>query len=101
MNDHALEVLEFERVLERVARRASSELGRDRVRSLRPRSDRDAIVRELARVDATVRFRGERPDWGLGPIPDARHEGIAEPLPGAMARTPDAATSEPGPAPEG
>lgn len=72
MSGHALEVLEFERVLERVARRASSELGRDRVRSLRPRSDRDAIVRELARVDATVRFQGERPDWGLGPIPDVR-----------------------------
>jgi DNA mismatch repair protein MutS2 len=70
MSEHALEVLEFERVLERVARRASSELGRLRVRQLRPRTDRDEIVRELARVAAALRFQEERPEWGLGPIPD-------------------------------
>ena len=72
MSGHALEVLEFERVLERVARRASSELGRARVRALRPSFDRDEIVRELGRVAATVRFQEERPDWGLGSIPDVR-----------------------------
>lgn len=72
MSRHALEVLEFERVLERVAGRASSELGRARVLSLSPRSDRDGIVRELARVVAVVRFREERPNWALGPIPDVR-----------------------------
>ena len=52
MRQHALDVLEFERVLERVARRASSELGRDRVRALRPGTERAGIVRELARVAA-------------------------------------------------
>jgi len=72
MSGHALEVLEFGRVLERVARRASSELGRERVRALRPRSERDEVVRELARVAATLRFQEERPDWGLGPVPDVR-----------------------------
>ena len=71
MSGHALEVLEFERVLERVARRASSELGRARVHSLRPRFDREGIVRELARVAAAMRFQDERPEWGLGPVPDA------------------------------
>jgi DNA mismatch repair protein MutS2 len=71
MSRHALEVLEFERVLERVARRASSEPGRDRVRALRPRTERHEIVRELARVAATMRFQDERPDWGMGPVHDA------------------------------
>jgi DNA mismatch repair protein MutS2 len=72
MSRHALEVLEFERVLERVARRASSELGRERVRSLRPRRERDDVERELARVSATMRFEEERPEWALGAIPDVR-----------------------------
>jgi DNA mismatch repair protein MutS2 len=72
MIGHALEVLEFERVLDRVARRASSELGRERVRSLRPRADREWIGRELARVGAAVRFRALRPDFALGPLPDVR-----------------------------
>jgi DNA mismatch repair protein MutS2 len=72
VSGHALEVLEFERVLDRVARRASSELGRERVRSLRPRSDVEGIVRELGRVAAAMRFRAARSDFGLGPLPDVR-----------------------------
>jgi len=70
MSGHALDVLEFERVLERVARRASCELGRERVLALRPSHDGEDVVRELARVDATMRFVAERPDWGLGVVPD-------------------------------
>ena len=72
MSGHALEVLEFGRVLETVARRASSELGRERVLALTPRGDREEIVRELARVGSVMRFLEERPDWGLGALPDAR-----------------------------
>ena len=70
MSGHALEVLEFERVLDRVARRASSELGRERIRSLQPSSDREQIVRELGRVAAAMRFRAACPDFALGPVPD-------------------------------
>ncbi|MGE0160097.1 MAG: endonuclease MutS2 [Gemmatimonadales bacterium] len=70
MSVHALEVLEFERVLARVARRASSDLGRDRVMALRPGREREAIVAELARVSAVMRFRAARPDWALGPVPE-------------------------------
>ncbi|MEQ1857462.1 MAG: Smr/MutS family protein, partial [Longimicrobiales bacterium] len=70
MSGHALGVLEFERVLDRVARRASSELGRERIRALEPRTDRDVVVRELGRVGASMRFRADRPDFGLGPVPD-------------------------------
>lgn len=70
MSLHALEVLEFERVLERVARRASSEAGRRRILSLRPDTDPADVARELERVAATVRFVRERPNWGLGPVPE-------------------------------
>ena len=72
MSGHALEVLEFERVLERVARRASSDLGRERVRGLRPRARREDIVRELVRVASVVRFLAEHPEWSLGTLPDVR-----------------------------
>ena len=72
MSGHALEVLEFERALQRVADRASSSLGRERTLALRPVADRAAVVRELARVASVVRFVEERPDWGPGPIPDVR-----------------------------
>ncbi len=70
MSGHALEVLEFERVLERVAQRASSELGRERVLALSPRTDRAEVVRELERVAAVLDFLEERPDWSLGAVPD-------------------------------
>jgi DNA mismatch repair protein MutS2 len=70
MSGHALEVLEFERVLERVAERASSEPGRGRVLALRPRGAHEDIVRELARVHAVVRFLEARPEWSLGEVPD-------------------------------
>jgi DNA mismatch repair protein MutS2 len=69
---HALEVLEFRRVLERVAQRASCELSRERILALTPGCDVDAIRRELARVGATMRFAEEKPGWGLPTIPDAR-----------------------------
>ncbi|MFN0007636.1 MAG: endonuclease MutS2, partial [Planctomycetota bacterium] len=70
MSGHALEVLEFERVLDRVGQRASSDLGRERVRALRPRGDREWVVRELGRVGVVMRFREAKPDWALGPVPD-------------------------------
>ena len=72
MNQHALEVLEFERVLDKVAQRASSEPGRKSLLERFPGTDRDGIVSELGQVEATARFLEERPDWDLGPIPDVR-----------------------------
>ncbi len=69
---HALEVLEFRRVLGRVAERASCDLARERVLALAPGRDADAIRRELRRVGATMRFAEEKPGWGLPTIPDAR-----------------------------
>ena len=70
MSEHALEVLEFGRVLECVAARAGSDLARDRVLALRPETDPATIARELGRVGAAMRFVEEDPDWGMPPIPD-------------------------------
>ena len=70
MNEHALEVLEFGLVLERVAARAGSELARDRILALHPDTDPAAIPRELERVGATMRFVEEDPKWGMLPVPD-------------------------------
>jgi DNA mismatch repair protein MutS2 len=74
MNEHALEVIEFERVLERVARRASSEPGRRRVRQLTPRSAPPEVALELERVAAVMRLLEERPGWALGPVPDVEED---------------------------
>ena len=72
MSQHALKVLEFTRVLERVATRASSELGRQKILALRPTSDPDSARTELARVAASMRFVEGAPDWGMLPVPDVR-----------------------------
>lgn len=74
MSVHALEVLEFERVLEHVARRASSDVGRARVLALRPRDNAESIVGELSRVAAAMRFLDATSSWGPGAIPDVRNE---------------------------
>lgn len=68
MNAHALRVLEVDRVLERVAERASSEAGADRARRLTPRADVPWIGAELQRV-ATVRMLRESHEWAPPPIP--------------------------------
>ena len=52
MNQHALGVLEFDAALAIVAGYASSAPGSERVRELRPRSGREWIEREHARVSA-------------------------------------------------
>ena len=70
VSEHALEVLEFRRVLERVAARAGSDLARDRILAMRPETDAAAIARELARVGAAMRFVEEDPAWGMPPVPD-------------------------------
>lgn len=72
MTEHALEVLEFGRVLQRIAGRAASEPGRARLLALRPLSDAEAVRRELARVAAVMRFHEAAPSWGPGAIPDVK-----------------------------
>lgn len=74
MSDHALEVLEFERVLDGVARRAASEAGQRRIRNMRPAIEAEGITRELARVAAALRFLEAAPSWGPDPLPEVGGE---------------------------
>jgi DNA mismatch repair protein MutS2 len=72
MSRHALDVLEFPRVLERIASRASSELARERILALSPGTDLEGLRTELLRVGAVMRFSDEKPTWGTPTIPDTR-----------------------------
>ena len=72
MNAHALSVLEFPRLLELVAARATTTLGAERVRALVPGTDRSHIDREHARVTAVrAALAGDHP-WHPEPVPDLR-----------------------------
>lgn len=70
-SNHGLEVLEFARVLAQVAERASCDMARERLQTLRPGVEPEAVRRELARVGAAMRFIEEKPAWGLPTVPDA------------------------------
>src|SRR2546423_8508011 len=72
MNSHALNVIEFPRTLALIAERATSALGAERVRGLGPRSDRDGIEREHARVAAVRSLIAAEEPWHLHAVPDAR-----------------------------
>jgi DNA mismatch repair protein MutS2 len=72
VNRHALAVLEFPRVLDEVAGRASSELGAAHVRALAPTADRAWIEREHARIAAVRALRAGDPPWYPEPVPDLR-----------------------------
>ncbi len=72
--DHALRVLELDRVLDAVAARATSAQGRAAVQGLRPLTTAQEALAELERVDA-VRDRLSDGDFGGVPaIPDADGE---------------------------
>ncbi|MDB4869137.1 MAG: MutS2 protein [Gemmatimonadales bacterium] len=72
MNSHALNVIEFPRTLALIAERATSPLGAERVRELRPVTDREAIEREHARVAAVRALLSAENPWTLHGVPDAR-----------------------------
>lgn len=70
MNSHALTVLEFARVLELVAQRASSNAGAARIRRLAPTSDLAHADAEHARVAAMRALVDSERGWNAEPIPD-------------------------------
>jgi DNA mismatch repair protein MutS2 len=72
MNSHALNVIEFPRTLALISERATSPLGAERVRELRPVTDRDAIEREQTRVAAVRSLISAEEPWHLYGVPDAR-----------------------------
>ena len=84
MNPHALRVLQLPAVLDAVASRATSELGRDAVRSLEPSGDRRWIEAELGRVDAMMAFVRRSEGWAVPGIPDLRRELRRLAKPGAV-----------------
>jgi DNA mismatch repair protein MutS2 len=71
MNKHALAVLEFQRVLDVVAARATSEEGARRARELRPTTDRAWIEREQSRVFAARSLIASEARWAPYAIPAA------------------------------
>jgi DNA mismatch repair protein MutS2 len=72
MNNHALSVLEFHRVLDVAAGRATSDEGAERVRALRPTTDLVWIEREQARVFAVRSLIASEARWVPAAIPAAR-----------------------------
>jgi DNA mismatch repair protein MutS2 len=72
MNIHALNVLEFPRTLALISERATSPLGAEKVRELRPALERDAIELEHSRVAAVRALLSAEDPWHLHGVPDAR-----------------------------
>ena len=70
MNAHALGILEFPRLLELVAERASSAPGAARVRALVPRTDLDWLAAEHRRVAAVRSLLAGEPAWSPEPVPE-------------------------------
>ena len=89
MNSHALGVIEFPRTLALIAERASSPLGAERVRELRPLTDREAIEREHARVAAVRSLISAEDPWRLAGVPDARSALTRLRVEGASLSAPD------------
>ncbi len=72
MNSHALDVLEYPRVLESIAARSISDMGRERILAMVPGVSLGLIRIELERVQATAQFLDRHRDWTVPGIPDAR-----------------------------
>jgi DNA mismatch repair protein MutS2 len=70
MNKHALGVLEYSRVLDVLADRATSALGAARIRALEPRRDIEWMETEQRRVVATRAVVSSETGWHPEPIPD-------------------------------
>jgi DNA mismatch repair protein MutS2 len=75
MNAHALGILEFPRLLDLVAERASSTPGAAHVRALAPSADLTWLEQEHQRVAAVRSLLGAEPAWSPEPVPD-----LASPL---------------------
>jgi len=72
MNQHALDVLQLPEALGVVAGHASSALGADAVRALRPATRTTDVITELLRVDQMSAFLLRVQDWQMPALPNAR-----------------------------
>lgn len=69
--EHALDALQFDRALDLVAGKATSELGARRVRELRPFTRADAARRALDTADEMAGFLMAEESWSPPAVPDA------------------------------
>ena len=72
MNTHALAVLQYPEALAVVAAHASSTMGAEAVRELRPSANSSWIESELRRVEEMAVLLARTEPWGMPRIPDAR-----------------------------
>ncbi len=72
MDEHTLKLLEFDKVRELVARRAASDLGRERIHHLAPTTDRSAIEADQALVAEMVQAIGQGSAPGFADLRDVR-----------------------------
>jgi len=72
MNRHALDALEFDRVLEIVSGYATSEMGAEAVQGLGPVAGRAAVSEELDHVDEMVSWLIRDEEWSPPSLPDVR-----------------------------
>ncbi len=72
MDEHALRVLEFDKVLARLSRLAAFSGGRDLALALTPSSDYEVVLERQRRLAEAVRLRSFRPALNLNSAVDAR-----------------------------
>jgi DNA mismatch repair protein MutS2 len=72
MDEHTLRVLEFDKVLAKLARHTSFSAGNELALALRPSTERDEVVRRQRVTAEAIRLRGAQPRVGLGGVRDVR-----------------------------
>ncbi len=70
--EHALRSLQFHRVLELIAGEATSDVGAERVRELRPYGEAEAAREALEAADEVTAFLMGDDAWAPPPVPDVR-----------------------------
>ncbi|MCH7719012.1 MAG: PD-(D/E)XK nuclease family protein [Chloroflexi bacterium] len=74
MDEHTLRVLEFDKILARLARLTSFSAGRELALALRPSTERDEVVRRQRSTAEARRLRSLQPRVGLGGAHDVRRQ---------------------------
>ncbi len=72
MNEHSLRVLEFNKILDRVAAYASFEPGKERILALRPTNDLGEARLWMQETEEARRLLSQQPDLHLGGVHDLR-----------------------------
>ncbi len=87
MKEHTLSILEFDKILSRLARHTSFSAGRSLALSLRPTADFDEVVRRQRVTAEARRLREMQPSAGLGGVSDVRPQAHKAALAGILEPT--------------